>query len=110
MLHALLPRTAFEKVGPFDEGFFLYGEELDMATRLAAAELEVLFTPKVEVIHEIGVSTGRSRRMLLMHSASVYRYYRKHRALGWWRLTLPFAWAALRLRAELEWLRRKLRS
>jgi N-acetylglucosaminyl-diphospho-decaprenol L-rhamnosyltransferase len=106
----LLPRTAFEEVGLFDEGFFLYGEELDMATRLAAAELEVLFTPQVEVIHEIGVSTGRSRRMLLMHSASVYRYYRKHRALGWSRLTLPFAWAALRLRAELEWLRRKLRS
>ena len=40
-----------------------------------------------------------------MHSASVYRYYRKHRADGWRRLTLPFAWAALRARAEVAWLR-----
>jgi len=62
----------------------------------------------VEAIHEIGVSTGRSRRTLVMHSDSVYRYYRKHRARGWRRLTLPFAWAALRLRAELESIRGKV--
>ena len=37
-----------------------------------------------------------------MHSASIYRYYRKHRSAGWRRLTLPFAWAVLRLRAEIE--------
>ena len=105
----LMPRSAFDEAGVFDEGFFLYGEELDMATRLASAGLDVLFTPQVEIIHEIGVSTGRSRRMLLMHSASVYRYYRKHRAVGPLRLSLPLARAALRLRAELEWLRRRLR-
>ena len=101
----LLPRVVFEAVGPFDEAFFLYGEELDMATRLRHAGWRVVFTPEVEVIHEIGVSTGRSRRTLLLHSGSIYRYYRKHRAVGWRRLTLPFAWVALRARAELEWLR-----
>jgi GT2 family glycosyltransferase len=67
----------------------------------------VLFTPDVEVIHQIGVSTGRSRRMLITHSNSIYRYFRKHRAPGWRRVTLPFAWALLRVRAELEWLRGK---
>jgi hypothetical protein len=36
-----------------------------------------------------------------MHSQSIYRYYRKHRAKGWRRATLPLARAALRLRAEL---------
>ncbi len=101
----LMPRVALEIVGPFDEGFPLFGEELDMATRLRGAGWSVLYTPAAEVIHEIGVSTGRSRRILLMHSTSVFRYYRKHRAAGWRRLTLPFAWAALRLRAELEALR-----
>jgi N-acetylglucosaminyl-diphospho-decaprenol L-rhamnosyltransferase len=101
----LMPRVALEAVGPFDEGFPLFGEELDMATRLRDAGWSVLFAPAGEVIHEIGVSTGRSRRILLMHSASVFRYYRKHRAAGWRRLTLPFAWVALRLRAELEALR-----
>jgi N-acetylglucosaminyl-diphospho-decaprenol L-rhamnosyltransferase len=98
----LMPRAALDAVGMFDEGFPLFGEELDMATRLRDAGWTVRFTPVTEVIHEIGVSRGRSRRMLLMHSNSVFRYYRKHRAAGWRRLTLPLAWAVLRLRAELE--------
>ena len=104
----LMPRAALEAVGGFDESFPLYGEELDMASRLRDAGWSVLYTPEVEVIHEIGVSTGRSRRMLVMHSDSVFRYYRKHRARGWRQLTLPLAWAALRLRAELESIRGRL--
>jgi len=106
----LMPRAALEDVGTFDEGFPLYGEELDMATRLRDAGWSVVFTPAAEVIHEIGVSTGRSRRMLLMHSNSVFRYYRKHRAAGWRRLTLPLAWAVLRVRAELESMRGTVRG
>jgi N-acetylglucosaminyl-diphospho-decaprenol L-rhamnosyltransferase len=104
----LLPRAALEQVGMLDEGFPLYGEELDLATRLHAAGWSVLFTPEVEVLHAIGVSTGRSRRTLVMHSNSIYRYYRKHRAGAWRRATLPLAWLALRARAELEWLRGRI--
>jgi N-acetylglucosaminyl-diphospho-decaprenol L-rhamnosyltransferase len=101
----LMPRDAFDRMGGFDEGFPLYAEELDMATRLRDAGWSVLFTPEVEVLHEVGVSTPRARQISLMHSRSVYRYYRKHRAGGWRRVTLPFAWAALRLRAEIAWFR-----
>jgi N-acetylglucosaminyl-diphospho-decaprenol L-rhamnosyltransferase len=101
----LMPREAYDAVGGFDEGFPLYAEELDIATRLRDAGRTVLFTPEVEVLHAIGVSTGRSRRMALMHSRSVYRYYAKHRAAGWRRLTLPFARVTLRIRAEIEGLR-----
>ncbi len=101
----LLPRKVFDEVGLLDESFLLYGEELDLATRLRGAGWSVLFTPRVEVLHAIGVSTGRSRRMTVMHSASIYRYYRKHRAAGWRKLTLPIAWMALRVRAEVAWMR-----
>jgi N-acetylglucosaminyl-diphospho-decaprenol L-rhamnosyltransferase len=101
----LMPREAFDAMGGFDEGFPLYAEELDIATRLRDAGRRVLFTPEVEILHAIGVSTGRSRAILLMHSRSVYRYYRKHRAKGWRRVTLPLARGVLRLRAEIAWLR-----
>lgn len=104
----LFPRAVFDEVGPLDEGFPLFGEELDFATRLHDAGRSVLYTPEVEIVHEIGVSRGRSREMLLMHSASIYRYYRKHRAGGWRRASLPAARAALRLRAELEALRGRI--
>jgi hypothetical protein len=39
-----------------------------------------------------------------MHSDSLYRYYARHRAAGWRRVTLPVAWLALRARAEIAWL------
>ncbi|MGZ4149711.1 MAG: glycosyltransferase family 2 protein [Actinomycetota bacterium] len=109
----LMPREAYDAIGGFDEGFPLYGEELDVASRLRDAGWSVLFTPAVEVIHEVGVSTGGNRRphaLVVMHSASLYRYYAKHRARDWRRLTLPLAWAALRLRAELAWFRGRLAS
>lgn len=99
----LVRREALDEVGLFDESFLLYGEELDMATRMHDAAWEVLFTPEVEILHEGAVSTGRSRRMFAMHSRSAFRYFRKHRATGWRRALLPVAWAALRIRAEVAW-------
>jgi N-acetylglucosaminyl-diphospho-decaprenol L-rhamnosyltransferase len=104
----LIRRSAFEQVGAFDEGFWLYGEELDLCARLRDGGWKVLATPEFEVLHEGGVSTGRARRIHLMHSESIYRYYRKHRATGWRRATLPLAWAALRARAELVALRARV--
>ena len=101
----LIRRDAFERVGRFDEGFWLYGEELDLTTRLREAGWKVLYTPELEIVHEGAVSTGRSRRTHLMHSASIYRYYAKHRSRGWRRATLPLAWLALRARAEIVALR-----
>jgi N-acetylglucosaminyl-diphospho-decaprenol L-rhamnosyltransferase len=103
----LIPRAAFDAVGGFDEGFPLYAEELDIATRMAEAGWSVLFTPEVEITHAVGVSTGGNRRphaLVVMHSDSLYRYYAKHRAEGWRRVTLPLAWVALRLRAEVAWI------
>jgi N-acetylglucosaminyl-diphospho-decaprenol L-rhamnosyltransferase len=104
----LLPRAAYDEVGGFDEGFPLFAEELDIATRLRDRGWEVLFTPAVEVLHEVGVSRGHSREIVAMHSRSVYRYYRLHRARGWRRVTLPFAKVAVWARAEIAWLRPKL--
>jgi N-acetylglucosaminyl-diphospho-decaprenol L-rhamnosyltransferase len=106
----LVRRSAFEDVGRFDEGFWLYAEELDLTTRLREAGWKVLYTPELEIVHEGAVSTGRSRRTHVMHSASIFRYYRKHRAAGWRRATLPLAWLALRARAELVSARDRVRS
>jgi N-acetylglucosaminyl-diphospho-decaprenol L-rhamnosyltransferase len=108
----LMPRAAFDAVGGFDEGFPLYAEELDIATRLRDAGWHVLFTPAAEVIHAVGVSTGgdrRPHRLVVMHSDSLFRYYARHRAEGWRRVTLPAVWLALRARAELSWLIGKVR-
>jgi N-acetylglucosaminyl-diphospho-decaprenol L-rhamnosyltransferase len=103
----LLRRRALHEVGVFDEGYFMYVEDVDLCTRLRQAGWTVLFSPELEVVHEIGVSArGQSRRMAREHSRSIYRYFVKHRATGAAVLLKPFVRAALSLRTELVSRRR----
>jgi GT2 family glycosyltransferase len=51
-------RDAFEEVGGFDQGFFLYGEDVDLCRRLKDAGGEVWYVPTEPVKHY----TGGSRR------------------------------------------------
>lgn len=43
--------------GPFDEGFFMYSEELDLCRRLRATGARVLYIPEAVVIHYEGRSS-----------------------------------------------------
>jgi len=103
----LLRRDALDQIGLFDEGFFMYVEDVDLCTRLRQRGWDVLFSPELEVLHVGGVSTGgyRSRRMTLEHSRSIYRYFAKHGSPGWRAALRPAVRLALRLRAELVLLR-----
>jgi N-acetylglucosaminyl-diphospho-decaprenol L-rhamnosyltransferase len=96
----LLRREALEEVGAFDEGYFMYVEDVDLCTRLRRAGWEVLFSPELEVVHQIGVSThGQRGRMAFAHSDSIYRYFARHRANGAMALLKPPVRVALWLRA-----------
>jgi len=99
----LIRRAPLDEVGELDESFFLYGEELDLCARFEKAGWQVLFTPEVEVVHAVGVSTAQAdvRWKLREHSRGVYRYFAKHRARGWRRMLLPVAWVTLRVRAAV---------
>jgi N-acetylglucosaminyl-diphospho-decaprenol L-rhamnosyltransferase len=98
----LLSRRALHDVGVFDEGYFMYVEDVDLCTRLRRSGWSVLFSPELEVIHEVGVSArGQSRRMAREHSRSIYRYFSMHRAEGPAALLKPLVRAALSLRTML---------
>ncbi len=47
----LAPRTAFEQVGGFDEGFWNGYEDVDLCFRLRKAGYDVVYQPHSEVIH-----------------------------------------------------------
>lgn len=47
----LLRRDAFEAVGCFDERYFMFSEEADLAQRLRRHGYEVHYVPSVEVMH-----------------------------------------------------------
>jgi N-acetylglucosaminyl-diphospho-decaprenol L-rhamnosyltransferase len=96
----LLRRAAFEDVGGFDEGYFMYVEDVDLCTRLRRAGWEVLFSPELEVVHQMGVSTrGQRGRMAFVHSDSIYRYYCKFRGKGAGGMLKPLVRVALWARA-----------
>jgi N-acetylglucosaminyl-diphospho-decaprenol L-rhamnosyltransferase len=95
----LLRRSAIDAVGVFDEGYFMYVEDMDLCTRLRAAGWEVWFSPELEIEHVGGTATAGRKRMTLEHSRSIYRYTAKYRTPGWRAVIRPFAWAALRARA-----------
>jgi N-acetylglucosaminyl-diphospho-decaprenol L-rhamnosyltransferase len=98
----LLRRRALHDVGVFDEGYFMYVEDVDLCTRLRRSGWAVMFSPELEVIHEMGVSArGQSRRMAGEHSRSIYRYFSKHRAHGPAVLLKPFVRGALAVRTQL---------
>ena len=98
----LVRREAFEQVEGFDEGYFMYVEDVDLCTRLRAAGWRVLFSPEVEVTHEVGISARTvSKRMAYEHSKSIYRYFSKHVARGPGAALKPLARGALLARAAL---------
>lgn len=73
----LVRRSALERVGGWDEGFFHYGEDIDLCRRAAQAGFEVWFEPAASVRHDGGASGARSA-LLPRLAESQLRYARKH--------------------------------
>jgi GT2 family glycosyltransferase len=78
----LMRRSAFDCIGGFDPGLFLYNEEWDLARRLAAKGWSIWVAGNGVVQHLAGASTSTSaRRKHYVHST---RYYlRKHYGVHW---------------------------
>ena len=71
-------RSAFTSVGGFDEGYFMYVEDLDLCWRLKRAGWRVRYVPTAEVVHTGGVSAARHPyRMLIAHHRSTWRFARR---------------------------------
>jgi N-acetylglucosaminyl-diphospho-decaprenol L-rhamnosyltransferase len=74
----LVRRDAFEAIGGFDEGYFMYFEDVDLGYRLDKAGWERLFLPDAVVVHIGGTSTSaESTKMIQVHHDSAYRYLEK---------------------------------
>jgi len=77
----LVRRQAFEEVGGFDEGYFLYFEDVDLGRRLRLAGWRLLPVPGA-VAHHVKGGSQRAGRAELEYRRSQLRYYRRHRP-GW---------------------------
>ncbi len=73
----LVRREAFDAIGGFDEGFFLYGEDMDLGARLRAAGGQVRYEPGATAHHEGGRSAPRTSLFAVL-ARSRMRFARKH--------------------------------
>ncbi len=78
----LIRRAALDEVGLFDEGFWMYMEDLDLCYRLDQAGWVTWYEPEVTVMHAKAGTSGtlRSFRLNRAFHYGMYRFYRKHYA------------------------------
>jgi N-acetylglucosaminyl-diphospho-decaprenol L-rhamnosyltransferase len=76
----LLRREMLDELGGFDEGYRLYGEDIDLCYRAAQAGWERWYVPQATVQHEHAAVTDRRflTRQTLWHWRSIARFVRKH--------------------------------
>jgi N-acetylglucosaminyl-diphospho-decaprenol L-rhamnosyltransferase len=76
----LLRREMLDELGGFDEGYRLYGEDIDLCYRAKQAGWQRWFVPQAAVRHAHAAVTDRRflTRQTLWHWRSIARFVRKH--------------------------------
>jgi N-acetylglucosaminyl-diphospho-decaprenol L-rhamnosyltransferase len=76
----MLRRAMLEELGGFDEGFFLYGEDIDLCYRAWRAGWSAWYVPGAVVEHEHQAVTDHRllTRRTLWHWRGILRFVRKH--------------------------------
>lgn len=103
----LVRRTAFDAIGGFDDGFFMYFEDVDLGFRLGHNHWRNVFVPSAMVEHEGGHSTRQhSATMIAAHHVSARRWISKRYAgIAWWPVRVVVG-VGLRLRESAKTNRR----
>ena len=77
----MIRREVLDRVGGFDEQFFMYSEDVDLCYRAHEAGWRVTFYPGAVVTHARAHSSDKAQvaRLIQFHR-SMYRFWRKHYA------------------------------
>lgn len=74
----MIRKNLFEKLGGFDEKYFLYFEEHDLCNRVKAVGYASVMIPSAKIIHFWGESTKRSEKNIKkIFQKSRFYYFRK---------------------------------
>lgn len=71
----LFPKQVFAQLNGFDEGYFLYYEDVDLCGRLQLAGWRVLVCTDSRVVHHAQRSSHRSLKYLRWHLGSMLRFF-----------------------------------
>jgi GT2 family glycosyltransferase len=106
---SLWRREALQKVSGFDEGFFMYFEDLDLCLRLRAGGYRFLLDPSSMAEHRMGASSTRASALAweLESAAVIGRRYLGGRGCrlprGWWRREIRVRLSILKRGMSFRW-------
>jgi GT2 family glycosyltransferase len=88
---ALYRQAALDAVGGFDERFFCYVEDVDLAFRLLLAGHECRYVPQAVALHVGSASTGRRSDFSVYYGQRnlVFNYVKNMPSLLFWSFLLP---------------------
>jgi GT2 family glycosyltransferase len=72
-------RDVFERIGGFDEGYFMFYDDVELCRAILVAGWKIYFLPQAHVYHQGGQSTIQAVPQNLSELYhSMYRYFRRH--------------------------------
>lgn len=74
----MVRRSVIEKIGMFDERFFIYHDEVDWCHRMAKAGWDVWLVPAARLYHKVSQVVGQ-------HSPMMIYYTSRNKLLFWWK-------------------------
>ena len=93
-------KSTFDKIKGFDERYFMYFEDVDMAYRLSKLGYKCIFLPTATVKHKGGQSTKKYRKkMIKIHHQSAKKFLAKKYNKKYWIPILAIVNLALTIRA-----------
>lgn len=84
----LFSSAVFERLGGFDDRYFLYYEDVDICARLRLQQFDVVLCPSATVVHCAQRASHRSARYMRWHLQSMSRFFLSP---VYWKRLLPFA-------------------
>ena len=71
-------RELYNKVGGFDESYFMYGEDIDLSYTVLKAGKDNYYYPDTAIIHYKGESTVRNKEYMKRFNDAMQDFYKKH--------------------------------
>lgn len=91
----VIRRSAWDEVGGYEQGYFLYRNDTDLALKLLAAGHEVVFTPDYKVWHDSPIAKTKTARWLFRSTRNWVWLSKRHgkRGSGICAILMGWLWA-----------------
>ncbi len=101
-------KEILDKLGGFDEDYFIYGEDLDMCLQITKMGYKGYYYPKAEILHYHKATTKKRKYMFLFHFYySAYLFFKKNYKAN---ILFPFVVLALLAKYSLDLLKEGILS